>query len=204
MSRVAGVVPAAGRSTRMGRSKALLDAGGGRTFLERVVTTLARGGCTPVFVVLREPDAPEGALARRVGARVVANHDPEDGPVTSVRAALRALPAGIEGIAVLPVDHPLVEPATVEELLAAFDDDSTTAALIPTHGGRRGHPVLLRFTLFPEVLASDLAEGLRTVLRRDPTRVRELPVDDPGVLADLDTPEAVRRHLPGALPPTDR
>jgi molybdenum cofactor cytidylyltransferase len=199
VSRVAGVVPAAGRSLRMGRSKALLSAEG-RTFLERVCATLARGGCAPVVVVLRDPDSAEGALARRVGARVLANPDPEEGPVTSIRHALRALPTTVRGVAVLPVDHPLVDPATIEELLAAFDGEPA-AALVPTYQGRRGHPVLLGRALFPEVLEPDLPEGVRTVLRRDPTRVREVPVDDPGVLIDLDTPEAVRQHFPSALPP---
>jgi molybdenum cofactor cytidylyltransferase len=200
VSRIAGVVPAAGRSQRMGRPKTLLAAEG-RTFLERACATLARGGCAPVFVVLRDPDSAEGALARRVGARVVENADPDEGPVTSIRRALHALPKGAGGIAVLPVDHPLVAPATVEELLAAADADPGAAALVPTYQGRRGHPVVLRSALFPEVLEGDLPEGVRTVLRRDPTRVREIPVDDPGVLIDLDTPEAVRKHFPAALPP---
>ena len=115
------MIPAAGRSLRMGRPKALLDAGGGMTFLERVSATLARGGCRPVVIVLRDPGAPEGTLARLVGARVIGNPEPGEGPVTSVRCALRILPGGIGEIAVLPVDHPLVAVATVEELLAAFD-----------------------------------------------------------------------------------
>jgi molybdenum cofactor cytidylyltransferase len=200
VSRVAGVVPAAGRSQRMGRSKALLAAEG-RTFLERVCTTLARGGCTPVLVVVRDPHSTEAALARRVGARVIENPDPDEGPVTSIRQALRALPSSVGAIAVLPVDHPLVEPATVEELLAAAEADDGAAALIPTYQGRRGHPVVLRRVLFPEIHEDELPEGVRTVLRRDPTRVRELAVDDPGVLLDLDTPDALRRHFPAALPP---
>jgi len=200
VSRIAGVVPAAGRSQRMGRPKALLAAEG-RTFLERVCATLARGGCAPVLVVLRDPDSTEGALARRVGARVLENTDPDDGPVTSIRRALHALPQGTGGIAVLPVDHPLVVPATVEELLAAADADRGASALVPTYQGRRGHPVVLRSALFPEVLEDDLPEGMRTVLRRDPARVREVPVDDPGILIDLDTTEAVRKHFPAALPP---
>ena len=55
---------------------------------------------------------------------------------------------------------------------------------MPVHDGQRGHPLLLRSTLFPEVMEVELPEGLRTVLHRDPTRVREVPVDDPGVLAE--------------------
>ncbi|MSR35593.1 MAG: nucleotidyltransferase family protein [Gemmatimonadetes bacterium] len=201
MSRVAGIVPAAGRSLRMGRSKALLDAGGGRTFLERACATLARGGCAPVLVVLRDPHSPEAAIARRVGARVVANPDPDEGPVTSIRRALASLSSAVAGVVILPVDHPLVEASTVEELLAAFDADPATAAVVPTHEGQRGHPVVIGKALFPEVMEDELPEGLRTVLRRDPARVREVPVDDPGVLIDLDTTEAIRRHLPSALPP---
>src|SRR5207302_1584098 len=89
----------------------------------------ARGGnrfapaplLTPPLVVLREGEAAERELARRVGARIVVNPAPEAGPITSIRCALDHLPRGTGGIAVLPVDHPLVEPATVEELLAAFD-----------------------------------------------------------------------------------
>jgi molybdenum cofactor cytidylyltransferase len=184
----------------MGRPKSLLDAGGGRTFIERACITLARGGCAPVLAVLRDPRAPEATLARRVGARVLVNRDPDEGPVTSIRSAITELPHGVRGIAVLPVDHPLVEPATVEELLAAFDRNGPRGVVVPTYQGRRGHPVVLGSDLFPEILTGDLPEGVRTVLRRDPTRVREVPVEDAGVLVDLDTPEAVRRHLPHALP----
>jgi CTP:molybdopterin cytidylyltransferase MocA len=61
--------------------------------------------------------------------------------------------------------------------------------------------VVLKRSLFPELSEDDLPEGVRTVLRRDPARVREVPVEDPGVLLDLDTPEAVREHFPAALPP---
>lgn len=195
MSHIAGVVPAAGSSTRMGAVKALFDAGQGRTFLERVAGTLARGGCAPVLVVMRESDGPEASLARRMGARVVVNPDPGEGPITSIRCALRALPREVVGILVLPVDHPLVKPATVEELLARFEAEPSLAH-VPTYGGRRGHPVIVPQARFSELIDGALAEGLRTVLRRDPSLVREVPIDDPGVLTDIDTPEAYRRLLP--------
>jgi molybdenum cofactor cytidylyltransferase len=184
----------------MGRPKALLHAGAGRTFLERVCATLARGGCAPVLVVLREGDTAERELAERVGARVIVNPTPDAGPITSVRCALAQVERSqAAGIAVLPVDHPLVEPATVEELLAAFDAHRDADVVVPTHEGRRGHPVLFRQALFAEIRDDDLPEGLRTVLRRDPSRVREVPVEDEGVRVDLDTPEALRRWLPEAL-----
>ena len=184
----------------MGRPKALLHAGEGRTFLERICATLARGGCAPVFVVLREGEAAERELARRVGAQVIVNPTPEAGPITSVRCALpHAERSRAAGIAVLPVDHPLVEPGTVEELLAAFDAHDDADVVVPTYEGRRGHPIVFRESLFEAIRDDELPDGLRTLLRRDTTRVREVPVDDEGVRIDLDTPDALRRWLPHAL-----
>ena len=193
------MIPCAGLSGRMGTSKALLDAGG-RTFLERTVAALARGGCAPVLVVVRDPEGPEGRVARRAGARVVENPDPSDGPVSSLRAALRALPGGEDGVAFLPVDHPLVRGRTVEELLAAFGDGGAPAVL-PVHGGRHGHPALFARALFPELMEEGLEEGARTVLRRHEEALREVEVDDPGILADIDDEADYRRHVGGQGPP---
>ncbi|MBW3534583.1 MAG: nucleotidyltransferase family protein [Gemmatimonadetes bacterium] len=182
----------------MGTSKALLDAGG-RTFVERVVAALARGGCGPVLTVVRDPAGAEARAARRAGARVVANPDPSEGPISSLRTALRALDGSEDAVAFLPVDHPLVKGRTVEELLAAFRDGGAVAVL-PVHDGRRGHPVLLSRALFPELLEGGLDEGARTVLRRHAEALREVEVDDPGILADIDDPAAYRRHVDPAGP----
>ncbi|HSR40577.1 MAG TPA: nucleotidyltransferase family protein, partial [Longimicrobiales bacterium] len=164
---VAGIVPAAGRSTRMGTPKPLLDAGG-RSFLQAVVGALSRGGCAPVLVVLRERSGPVAAMAGTAGARIVVNPDPSAGPVSSLRAGIRALEEAeeaVDGVAFCPVDHPLVEPDTVERLLGAFRAGDAPA-VVPAHGGRRGHPVFFRRTLFAELLGEELEEGARTVLHR--------------------------------------
>lgn len=193
---VVGIVPAAGRSSRMGSPKPLLDAGG-PSFLQRVVGALSRGGCRPVLVVVRETDGPVAAMARRAGALAVENPDPSDGPISSLRAALRSLREPVAGCAFCPVDHPRVSPETVAALLEAFrgGDDPV---VVPRHGDRRGHPVLFRRAVFAELLEEELEEGARTVLRRHEDRVRELPVDDPGILVDIDTRAEYRRHFPEA------
>lgn len=197
---VAGVIPAAGRSTRMGTPKPLLDAGG-PSFLQAVVGALAGGGCAPVLVVVRERSGPVAAMARRAGARAVVNPDPSDGPVSSLRTGIRALDGeeggGVSGVAFCPADHPLVEPGTVSRLLRAFRE-SGSPVVVPTRDGRRGHPVLFRRALFAELLEDDLDEGARTVLHRHLDEVEEVPVDDDGVLADIDTLTEYRRHFPHA------
>ena len=116
-----GVVPAAGRSTRMGTSKPLL-APGGRSFLERTVATLLDGGCGEVLVGVRPGDDAVAREAARVGARVLFPERVEDGPIATIRAALGRLDPtpSAHTIVVLPVDHPAVAADTVRRLVAAL------------------------------------------------------------------------------------
>jgi molybdenum cofactor cytidylyltransferase len=88
---------------------------------------------------------------------------------------------------------PWLEPATIDALLAAFAD-SPEAIVVPLHEGRRGHPIVVPWTLASEVLKLAGAESLKTLVeRRD---VRTVECNDT-VLGDLDTPEeyeAARRR----------
>lgn len=186
-------MPACGLSTRMGSAKALLDAGG-QSFLVRVVSALAAGGCGPVVVVAREAAGAVAAEAEAAGALVAANPDPDEGPISSIRLALAGWGGGMDGCAICPVDHPLVRGATVRSLVACFHEGSADI-VIPTWRGRRGHPAIFHRRLFAELLDSDLPEGARTVVRRRPARVRECVVDDAGVVADIDTPAEYRSHF---------
>jgi len=193
---VDAVVPASGRSTRMGSPKPLLDADG-LSFLQRVVGALSGGGCRRVLVVVRDPDGPIAAMGRRAGGAVVENPDPEEGPITSLRAGLDRLEDDAAGCAYCPVDHPLVEAATTRRLLEAFRA-SGAPVVVPRFRGRRGHPVVFRRSLFEELREDGLEEGARTVVRRHDDRVLEVEVDDRGVTVDVDTLREYRRHFPDA------
>ncbi|MEX0979610.1 MAG: nucleotidyltransferase family protein [Gemmatimonadota bacterium] len=214
---IAGIVPASGASSRMGSPKALLDAGG-RSFLERVVGALATGGCSPVLVVVRDARSPVAAMARKVGAEVVENPDPSEGPIGSLRRALEALSAGDTDACVLhPVDHPLVRGETVAALVRAFREASASTAptpkaeasasmapadpppiVVPTLDGKRGHPVLFSARVFPELMEDGLEEGARTVVHRHLDSLLEVPVRDEGILVDIDTLPEYRRRFPDA------
>lgn len=195
-----GVVPAAGRSSRMGSPKPLLDADG-PTFLARVVGTLLQGGCAHVVVAVREEPGPVAAAALEAGARVVVNPEPDHpergGPISSVRAALDVVPADAAGIVLLPVDHPLVKVETVERLASAFLAGEAPV-VSPVMAGRRGHPVLLSAALFTEIGGGDLPEGVRSVVERHAESVVEVEVRDRGILRDLDTLAEYRRAFPQA------
>jgi len=182
----------------MGTPKALLDAGG-RSFVAAAVGALVAGGCDPVLVVVApgQPDVTRRAQA--AGAVVVENPEPGEGPITSLRLALAVLGGEAAGIAVLPVDHPLVRPETVTSLLEAFRTHDAPLVL-PTMDGARGHPAILGQALFPELLDPALQGGARTVVHAHLGEALLVPVDDLGVVTDIDTPEAYRAAFAGRAP----
>ncbi len=188
--RVAGVIPCAGASSRMGTSKALLDAGG-RSFLAATVGALVAGGCDPVMVIIAAGQDDEERKAKSAGAVTLLNPDPGEGPITSLRLALGALAGTVEAVAFLPVDHPRVTPDTVTRLREALLA-SDAPLVLPVFEGKRGHPALFRRTLFAELSDPGLEGGARTVVHAHLNDALQVEVDDPGVVMDIDTPEAYR------------
>src|SRR5581483_5806942 len=114
------------------------------------------------------------------------NPDYELGMVTSFQAGIRALPAGSAGAVLFLVDHPVVNPATVNTIIGSV---TPGRIVIPVFNGRRGHPVFFSAEVLLEILALPPFQGANIVVRKDPGRIVEIPVDDPGILVDVDTPE---------------
>lgn len=185
---------AAGRSARMGSPKALLDFLG-QPFAVRILEALEALEVKTRVVVLG-PDAPriQPALASH-DFMIVENPEPETGPIASLRGALRALQS-VQPSAVLvwPVDLPHVRVTTVERVMEAHRRTGA-AAVLPTFGERRGHPVIWGSALFAELLESAAAtrQGARAVLHEHEKQVVTVPVDDPAVIDEVNTPEDYER-----------
>jgi molybdenum cofactor cytidylyltransferase len=184
---VAAIVAAAGLSRRMGSCKQLLELGG-RTVLACCLETLSAGGVREIVVVAGLQGASVAAEAGRFPVRIVINKDPAGDMASSVRTGRAALSTGTSGVIVTPCDYPLVLPSTVTSLLEIHAIDPERI-IIPTHNGRRGHPLLV-----PRLLLEELQEGmtLRDLVRSDPHRLHCIEVDDLGILIDMDTPEDYR------------
>jgi CTP:molybdopterin cytidylyltransferase MocA len=178
----------------MGTPKALLDARG-KTFLARILDSLREGGAGPVIVVTRSLEDLVAKEAEKLGSEVILNPDPSKGPVSSLQAGIRHLSGDAPAVLFAPVDHPLFSPKTVQALIAGFMA-SNAPLVVPAFEGWRGHPVLFSRSLFPELLEKDLPEGARTVVRRYLRERLQLTVDDPGILADIDTPEEYLEYFP--------
>jgi len=187
-SSVAAIVTAAGLSRRMGSCKQLLELGG-KTALARCLETLLAGGVREIVVVVGVNNEAVAAEAGRFPVKIVVNNDPHGDMASSVRAGRAVLPATASAVIVALSDYPLIQPVTVKRLRYAHAEEPDRI-VIPCHNDQRGHPLLFPSRVLEE-LKGDLI--LRDLVRVDPTRLRCIMVDDPGILADMDTPADYRR-----------
>lgn len=193
MNRIAGIILAAGASSRMGEDKALLD-WHGRTFLEHTRTALATAGAEPRRVVL-------GANAESVQQRIsfaldetVVNAEWERGMLSSIIAGLDSLPSDVAAALLWPVDHPCVSSALLRSLLEKFRAGGKLIVL-PTHVGRRGHPVLFSAELFDELRVAPIAVGARYVVRQHADAIAEVRTEEDGILLNLNDRAAYEKIL---------
>jgi molybdenum cofactor cytidylyltransferase len=189
--RIACLVLAAGRSSRMAPRNKLLEPVGGEKMIRRVVATAIASGAEPVIVVTgHEAAAVAGALCG-LDATIVTNRDYADGLSTSLRAGLRALPAGIDGALILLGDMPEVEAPVLAALMAAFT--GANAICVPVRHGRRGNPVLWGRSYFAEImrLAGDI--GAKPLMSRHEAQSIEVEVATDSIFEDVDTSEDLQR-----------
>lgn len=201
----------------MGRPKLLLP-WGGSTVLESTLAALREGG-VPVIVVVLAPQGPLAGWRPPAGVRTAVNPEPASGMLSSVFVGLAALGA-LDGtskrvdrtaafsddkahapapapdpLLVCPADLPALRASTVAALLAAYREHG--GIVVPRHGRRRGHPLLIAPRW--QARMSEIAHhqtGLRRILELAAGAVHELPVDDPGSIRDVDTPEDYARLVP--------
>jgi molybdenum cofactor cytidylyltransferase len=195
--RTFGLIPAAGLSTRMGRPKLLLPLAG-RTVLDRVVSAVRAAGVADVLVVVAPDAAGLHAVAEGAGAHVLRLPEPTPDMRGTCQAGLdwleaRLAPRPDDGWLLLPADHPTVRPDVVRALLGAAAADPRAAIVVPTHAGRRGHPVWLRWPLAAAARALPPDQGLNRLIRSKLDETREIDWPMPDVLRDLDTPEDYQR-----------
>ena len=197
---VAGVILAAGRSSRMGRAKALLrQVQSGHTFVGHLIRTALAAALNPVFVVVRRDDIYLRDEIARYGASAIVNADPDAGQLSSIQAALPAIEAsGARAMVLMPGDSPLIATDDVNAVVAACEPDHIQIVRA-THKGVHGHPVLFKRAMFDELRAADPQVGARVVVRADVGRVLDVEVSNPGVTLDIDTPEDYRRAFGRSL-----
>jgi molybdenum cofactor cytidylyltransferase len=194
VKKLAAAILAAGESRRMGRPKALVPFEG-LTFVEHLLQATNHPRVGIVRVVL-------GANAESIQAElkldqeiVVVNQDWQQGQLSSIQSAIRSLPADqTAGLLLCPVDHPLISSQLVSRLVAEFDSDRKLI-VVPTHQGRRGHPVIFHASVYAELLDASPNVGARQVVWAHPDAIAEIETDEAGVILNLNDPETMRKAL---------
>ena len=187
---IPAIVLAAGKSSRMGRSKAALPLAGGDTFVTRIVRTFMNAGISDVIVVVgHDADAVAGAFAGTdLSVTLVENPDYEQGQLSSLLAGLRVIDRpGVVAALVTLVDVPLIAVSTVRAVVDRYQ--ATHAPIVrPVRGVDHGHPVVIDRSLFDELRRADPRLGAKAVVRSHASAAGDVPVDDDGAFADADTP----------------
>jgi molybdenum cofactor cytidylyltransferase len=193
-SRSFAIVPAAGRSQRMGEPKLLLEHEG-RTIIEYVLAAWRESRVDHVVAVVHPDDDELAKRCRRAGAEVIRPATPPPEMKDSVACALVAIdeeynPAAGDVWLLAPADMPALSRQTIDAVVAAHTFGQPTI-IVPTHQGKRGHPVLFPWTLAEEVSRLGAHEGINAIVARHQVRELDLPAAE--ILLDIDRPEDFAR-----------
>jgi molybdenum cofactor cytidylyltransferase len=193
------LIPAGGKSVRMGRPKLSLPLRG-RTVLECVIAALREGGVQHVLVVVGPHVAELASLAKSAGASVCLLPAETPDMRATVEMGLTAIeqrwrPDADEPWLLVPADHPTLDPQLVGQLLRAYEQRGESSILVPVYEGQRGHPAVLAWQHVAGIRRHPSGEGLNTYVRRHAAVTREIAVSSAAILRDLDTPEDYERLL---------
>ena len=202
-----GVILAAGESSRMGRDKALLpwpaDAGSAATdtFLSAAIR-LFSVHVDEVLVVVGKNESALTPVVYATGASVVVNPDPTRGQFSSLRVALReVLNRGRDAAMITLVDRPPVREETLRTLRVAFEQSGRERkwAVIPDFHGKHGHPILAGRELIEAFLRAPETSNARDVEHAHQDQIDYVPVDDPLIALNIDTPDQYAALTPPLL-----
>lgn len=191
------ILPAAGRSVRMGRPKLLLPWQDG-TVIEAVISVWQASGVEQVLIVVHPEDQQLADVCRAAGAEVVVAPTPPPDMRSSLCLGLTALMDAVglhpnDVVLTAPADIPGLSPAVIDLLLQEHNP-AEPKILVPLHNGRKGHPVLLPAAYAQELFSLPSDQGLNALLT--PERMRTVSCSESGVPQDLDTPEDYQRLRP--------
>jgi molybdenum cofactor cytidylyltransferase len=189
--KVAAVILAAGRSTRMGGPNKLLAELGGKTLVRIVAEQALASKASEVIVVTGHQAAEVEKSLAGLKVRFVRNPGFADGLASSVKAGISAVPEDADAAVVCLGDMPLIDADLIDRLIEAFAPDRGGLIALPVSNGRRGNPVLWSRRFFKELMTLDGDIGARHLIAKHGEAVAEVPVEGRGAFLDIDTPQAL-------------
>ena len=194
------IILAAGEARRMAHPKALIEHEGGKSFLQSLASTFGKAGCSVLGVVGKDSEA---VREQHPGLDLVEAERWQEGPLASVKAGLEAaLEVGAEVVLLHPVDMPALRASTLKSLLKMIGEADDV--LRPEFEGAPGWPLVLSRGAVERLRT---AEGAQVEPALSSLKTRRVPVKDPGVVVNINTPETYERLFgmaPRLAPPPKR
>ena len=194
MNKLASLVLLAGFSKRMGMPKQHVTIFN-KTFLEHIIYSLQknRSNISSMIFVGQANDIKSIEIANNIGGKWINNPTPELGPLSSIRLALKNLENNYS-ILLWPTDHPLVNHKTVSKIIEEWKKRPDLIT-IPSNGQRRGHPSIFPAWACKEMFNINLEKGAKQICINNPDKINHVLTDDPFIIKNLNTPEAIRELL---------
>ncbi|HEY3919239.1 MAG TPA: molybdopterin-binding/glycosyltransferase family 2 protein [Stellaceae bacterium] len=191
--RIAGIILAAGKSSRMGALNKLLIPIDGKPMVRRAAEAVVAAKLSPVLVVTgHQREQVEEAL-KGLPVTFLNNSNYAAGMSTSLKCGIEAAPGDCDGALVALGDMPLITGREIEQLVNAFNPVEGRSIVVPTRRGKRGNPVLWARRFFGEMTAAGGDVGARHLFTAYPEAIVEVEMAGDGVLTDIDTPQALAR-----------
>ena len=192
-ARIAAIILAAGQSRRMGPDNKLLAEIDGKAMLARVVEAAKASQVVDVIAVTGHEVDQVKAMLAKYAIPTVHNPNFSQGLSTSLQAGVSALSGKFDGIIVLLGDMPRVSADHIDRLIAAFDPLEGRAICVPTYQGKRGNPVIFGEQFFSEMTQVGGDSGAKHLIGEHEEELVEVPMEDDGIILDVDTPDALAR-----------
>ena len=194
--RFGAVILAAGFSSRMGDFKPLMKLEN-ETVVERLIRISKAADINDVVVVTGHNRQQMIPVIENAGAVEVFNDNFEKGMFTSMQAGIAALPDGLDGFFMMPVDCPLITEEILKQLMESFDPDKFSVAV---YRGKKGHPLLIPANFRQEIISHNGNGGLKAITDKDLNLMQRIETSFEGVVMDMDTPQAyeeIKEYLAG-------
>lgn len=186
---ISAIILAAGKSSRMGQNKMLMQ-WGEITVIEKVIQTIRAGGIEDIVVVVSSRFQGAGDE----GVRVAINQSDHE-MLSSIQVGLQNQNAEAEATLICLGDQPQIESSSVRAVCEAYQLRKSNL-VAPSYQNRRGHPWLVAKALWDEILQMDETQTPRDFLNAHASEIEYVNVDSESILQDLDTPADYLKHKP--------
>ncbi|MDX2040753.1 MAG: nucleotidyltransferase family protein [Acidobacteriota bacterium] len=198
---ISGILLAAGESKRMQPNFKPLLKWGKRTVIGECVYQLRNSQLADIFVVLGYRESDVRTRLAGTGVQYAVNEDYANGMLSSIKTGLAMIGPNTDAVLIALVDQPMVKSDVINKLIDAYGDGSK-GIIIPTYQGNHGHPIIVSYSYFDEMMQLDEAtpEGLGAFINAHKNDWLEVPVETSAVIEDIDVPEQYQRLSRQAAP----